>query len=212
MGCRSVVQVTAANNIGSCARWRDSPIQDHKDFIWRSALAKGLEKLSSYDELLVERYINKGLLIDSNLLLLHLIGSYDIRLVRTGGVSKLSQYSEEDFGILQRLMKAFAKTVTTPHVLTEVTNLATDLPALTRESCLCEFIGVFGEFDELKLDSLEMAQRQEFRYLGLTDTALAKLSTEFLVLTSDARLVGRLNNMGLEALNFNHLRLHLLPT
>jgi hypothetical protein len=167
--------------------------------------------LSSYDELLVERYKGKGLLIDSNLLLLHLIGSYDIRLVINGNVTKLSQYLEEDFNILQRLIRLFSKTVTTPHVLAEVTNLASDLPESTRVSCLSRFVPVFDSFDELGVDSLELAGRPEFCYLGLTDTALANLSMDYLVVTSDARLIGRMNSMGREALNFNHLRIsHLL--
>lgn len=166
--------------------------------------------MSSYDEVLVERYMGKGLLVDSNLLLLHLIGCYDLGLIINGNLTKLSQYSEEDFNILQRLINLFPKTVTTPHVLAEVTNLASDLPESTRVSCLGKFVPIFSNFDELEVDSFELAGRQEFCYLGLTDTALAKLSTDYLIVTSDARLIGRMNLMGLEGLNFNHLRSHLL--
>ncbi len=166
--------------------------------------------MSSYDALLVERYKSKGLLVDSNLLLLHVIGSHDIALVGNGRFNKLSQYTVVDFRILQRLLAQFAKAFTTAHVLTEVSNLINDFPESTKISCLGGFIALFETFNELSCASVEVTQRPEFCYLGLTDTALAHLSKDYLIVTSDARFVGIMNQHGLEALNFNHLREYLL--
>ena len=39
-----------------------------------------------------------------------------------------------------------------------------------------------------------------------TDAAIAKFASEYLVLTDDARFVVHLNEMGLDALNINHIR------
>ncbi|MFP5277562.1 MAG: hypothetical protein ACLGPM_10630 [Acidobacteriota bacterium] len=168
--------------------------------------------MSTYLESLIDRYIPKGLLIDANLALLYLVGSFDQRLLGDGKYNKLSKYILEDYELLLRLKKLFSKAVTTPHVLTEVSNLTNDLPERTKSECLKKFYETFVEIDELTIPSMEAAKRPEFHFLGLTDTALSLVCAEFLIVTDDARLVKKLNELGLEALNFNHLRMsYLLP-
>jgi hypothetical protein len=166
--------------------------------------------MSTYAEALIERYKSKGVLIDANLALLYLVGSYDLRLIGDGKYNKLSNYSTDDYRLLIRLKKEFKKAVTTPHVLTEVSNLANDLPEWTKAECLRKFYETFVEIDELTIPSLDAAQRHEFPFLGLTDSGLAIVSDQYLIVTDDARLVKKMNESGLEALNFNHLRRHLV--
>jgi hypothetical protein len=166
--------------------------------------------MSSYLELLIEKFKGRGLLIDSNLSLLYLVGSYDLHLVGDGKYNKLSKYIEEDFHVLVRLKSVFKKTVTTPHVLTEVSNLANDLPEQTKAACLRKFHETFVEIDELAIPSMDAAQKPEFPFLGLTDSALAIVSDKYLIVTDDARFVKKLGESGHDALNFNHLRLSYL--
>ena len=169
--------------------------------------------MSSYVEVLIGKYIKRGILVDSNLALLYLVGGYDLRLVGDGKYNKLSKYAVEDYELLLRLKNLFKKAVTTPHVLTEVSNLTNDLPEQTKAECLRRFRATFGEIDELPIASMEAAKRQDFHFLGLTDSGLAMVSREYLIVSDDARLVKKLNDSGLEALNFNHLRMwHLLPS
>ncbi len=169
--------------------------------------------MSSYYELLLERYRPKGILIDANLALLYLVGGYNLRLVGDGRYNKLSRYNVDDYRLLIRLKKVFIKAVTTPHVLTEVSNLACDLPEQTKSECLKQFHATFAAIDELPVASMEAAQWKDFRFLGLTDSGLALVAREYLIVTDDARLVKKLNEAGLEALNFNHLRMsHLLAS
>ena len=165
--------------------------------------------MSSYVETLLDTYKSKGLLVDSNLLLLYLVGSYDTSLVGDGKFNKLSKYTAEDYRLLVRLKAVFARSVTTPHVLTEVSNLTNDLPSSTRSECLKEFAATFEEMEELMTPSLEAARRSDFHFLGLTDAALAQWSSRFLVVTDDLRMVAKLNESGQQALNFNHLRDYL---
>ena len=166
--------------------------------------------MSTYAEALIERYKSKGVLIDANLALLYLVGSYDLRLIGDGKYNKLSNYSTDDYRLLIRLKKEFKKAVTTPHVLTEVSNLTNDLPEWTKAECLRKFYETFVEIDELTIPSLDAAQRHEIPFLGLTDSGLAIVSDQYLIVTDDARLVKKMNESGLEALNFNHLRRHLV--
>jgi hypothetical protein len=170
-----------------------------------------VEQMSSYTEFLLEKYKAKGLLIDANLLLLYLVGSYDVRLIGDGKYNKLSKYVVEDFELLVRLIRIFKTGVTTAHVLTEVSNLTGDLPESTKAECLGVFGRTFADMHELVVPNLDVAKRPEFCYLGLTDSVLAQLSNEVLIVSDDGRLVAKLSESGLEALNFNHLRLdHLL--
>ena len=148
--------------------------------------------------------------MDANLALLYLVGCYDVRLIGHGRYNKLSNYGIEDYRVLIRLMNRFKKSVTTPHVLTQVSNLTNDLPEQTKSECLKKFYETFVEIDELAIPSLEAAQRPEFHFLGLTDSALAIVSDRYLIVTDDARLVKKLNESRLEALNFNYLRLNYL--
>lgn len=166
--------------------------------------------MSSYADHLIGKYRTKGMLIDSNLALLYLVGGHDLRLVGDGKYNKLSNYEADDYHLLVRLKSAFRKSVTTPHVLTEVSNLACDLPEQTKSACLKKFHAVFAEVDELHVASMEAASWQDFHFLGLTDSALALVSRQYLIVTDDARLVKKLNEADLEALNFNHLRMYRL--
>ena len=164
--------------------------------------------MSTYEELLIDKYKSKGVLFDANLALLYLVGSHDLRLVGDGKFNKLSSYTADDYRLLLRLKSKFKKAITTPHVLTEVSNLINDLPEKTKAECWKKFHITFVEIDELSIPSMDAAQRPEFHFLGLTDSALAIISDQYLVITDDARLVKKMNESRLEALNFNHLRLH----
>lgn len=166
--------------------------------------------MSSQQELLIEKYKTRGILIDSNLALLYLVGSFDLQLVGGGKYKKLTKYNREDYHLLLRLKNVFKKSVTTPHALTEVSNLANDLPEKTRSACLKKFYETFLEIEELSVPSMDAVQRPEFHFLGLTDSVLELVSGLFLIVTDDARLVQKMSEAGLDALNFSHLRGHLL--
>ena len=84
--------------------------------------------MTSYASLLFKRFRSKGVLIDSNLLLLLLVGSFDTNLVINASFKRVAKYNLEDFETLQNLLRYFTISVTTAHLLTEVSNLAGQLP------------------------------------------------------------------------------------
>ena len=59
--------------------------------------------MSTYEEILIDKYKTKGILIDANLALLYLAGFYDLRLVGDGKFNKLSNYTADDYRLLLRL-------------------------------------------------------------------------------------------------------------
>jgi hypothetical protein len=162
--------------------------------------------LSSYAVGLIERFRNKGLLIDTNLLLLYTVGYYDESIIANKSFSRLQAYTVEDYHLLVNVAGLFAKQVTTPHVLTEVSNWLGYLPDFSRHEVFSLFAEMFSPFLELRFEAVTVSVHERFSYLGLTDTAIATIANQYLVLTDDARFVWHLNELALEALNINHLR------
>ncbi len=75
---------------------------------------------SECDDILI-KYRNKGVLIDSNILLLLFIGSYNEHLIST--FKRISNFGIKDYYLLLRLLGFFKKHITTPHILTEVSRV-----------------------------------------------------------------------------------------
>lgn len=165
--------------------------------------------MNSYTDLLIERFAGRGLLIDTNLLLLYVVGQFDQNILLKGSFDRLAAYSLEDYQLLSGLISLFATCVTTPHVLTEVSNWIGYLSNDQEIECLAGFPKSLTSFTELKTDSFELSEEPHFRFIGLTDTALASFANDYLIVTDDARFVFHLNKLEREALNINHLRQEL---
>jgi len=149
-------------------------------------------------------YSKLGVVIDSNLLLLLFLGSYDRRQIATN--DRLSKYSEEDYDLLIRVLKPFKRIVTTPNILTEVSNLSNAIPERSREAYFASIATRLTLLDEQHVVSATALQNRWAKY-GLTDAVIAVVAkNRYLVLTDDFRLSQSLESDGIETLNFNHLR------
>ncbi|HZW91927.1 MAG TPA: PIN domain-containing protein [Candidatus Eremiobacteraceae bacterium] len=149
-------------------------------------------------------YGSRGVVIDSNLLLLYFLGSFQRSQIRTN--KRLANFDEEDFDLLVRLLSLFKKVVTTPNILTEVSNLSDAVPEAFRESYFAQFRACLSILVEEYTPSSEALASRWSRF-GLTDAAIATISRKrYLVLTEDFRLSQALGSDGIDALNFNHLR------
>lgn len=162
--------------------------------------------MNTYVDLLLKRYRRKGVLIDTNLLLLLLVGSYNTQLLGERGFKRVAQFTVEDFDLLLKLVAWFETVVTTPHILTEVSNLAGQLAENNKLGCFRTFESTFKLFTELSHPSLPIFRQQHFPFIGLTDSVIVESTGDYLILTDDLRLAGRLENMGRDSLNFNHIR------
>ena len=153
---------------------------------------------------LIEKHRAKGVLVDTNLLVLFLVGTVNRK--RIANFKRTSDFTIEDYDLLERLIVWFGKLITTPHVLSQVSDL-TDLAGR-------ELAAVRGSFQllveraEERYDASKFLVRDNcFTAFGLTDTAIVSLcSRGILVLTTDAQLHWGLVSRGFDALNFNHLR------
>ena len=160
--------------------------------------------LDSWDSL-VRRYRHKGILVDSNPLIGLLVGRFNPAHLHNCRATK--GFTEEDYELLERVVARFDQVVTTPHILTEVSNLGGKLP----EGLVTDFRVVFREviknLSEQPLAAKVIAQDSHFLRFGLTDTSITLIAPgSYLVLTGELDLYGLLLKRKVDVINFNHLR------
>jgi hypothetical protein len=152
----------------------------------------------------LDPFLGWPVVLDSNLLLLHWCASFDPSLIRT--FKRLNAFDSRDIYSLRETLSALGELRTTPHVLTEVSNLANALPSWRKPAWSLHVSGgivLIPEFHEPATTIMSDPGSAEF---GLTDAALARLAADHVVLTIDWRLASMLNSRGLAGINFKHLR------
>lgn len=155
---------------------------------------------------LVARYRNKGLLVDTNLLLLYFIGAYDPE--RIPKFKRTMAFTVDEFRLLAEFLNGFDKLVTTPNVLTEVSNLSGQLAENLHVPFYDAFASRIPFLEEHFVTSVSVSSLAHFNKFGLTDSGIVQLvKDKYLVLTDDLSLVGYLQNHGIDVVNFNHIRL-----
>jgi len=153
---------------------------------------------------LIEKHRSKGVLVDTNLLVLYRVGKVNKR--RILDFKRTQNYTIEDFELLERLISWFGGIVTTPHVLSQTSDLAVlagkELKPI-RECFRSVIEGMTEQFDEGRILVTDAC----FDRLGLADAAFATVCLSGrLVLTDDLDLQVTLASRGADALNFNHIR------
>ena len=159
--------------------------------------------MSVYDQL-IEKHRANGLLIDTNLLLLHLVGRTNKNRIPL--FKRTQRYTLDDFELLEILVSQFTTLITTPHLLTELNSLARlQEPELSKLRTM--FKETVEQTQEYYDESRKIVSDASFNRLGLADAAIATLCRRsLLVLTDDLELYYALTVRGFDAINFNHIR------
>lgn len=158
-----------------------------------------------YLDELVSRYRGKGLLVDTNILLLYVVGIYDPNRIQK--FKRTMAFTVDEFDFLRRFFKFFEKLVTTPNILTEVSNLSGQLPDILKRDLFGQLARLIPSFQETYSSSSMVSSLTHFGRLGLTDSGIVDLAKDrYLVLTDDFRLAGHLQKEGIDVINFNYLR------
>jgi len=161
--------------------------------------------MSSNIRSLFARYHQKGILIDTNILLLYFVGS--VNRDRISRFNRTEKFTPEDYDTLLEIINFFPKRVTTLNILTEVNSLSNQLGEPEHSNCFKLFAASLFLFDEKYVDSLIISQRSEFVRFGLTDCGILEVAqNQYLVLTDDLKLTVHLQSQGIDAVNFNNIR------
>lgn len=153
---------------------------------------------------LVDSYRGRPAILDSNLLLLRWCAGFDLRLV--GSFKRLSSFRDSDVLLLEETLQTFSGLYTTPHILTEVSNLTNQLPAWVKDRWYAFFAEQIKLISETYEASTEVSSDPVAIRFGLTDAAISRLARTHVVLTLDWPLTNLLESRGLPVINFNHLR------
>lgn len=146
---------------------------------------------------------NNAIIVDSNLLLLVLIGLFDKRSI-TSFSERLSRYSIEDYDYLISLLKNKI-IVITPNIITEISNLSWKFKRRK------EFFGFLQNYipslSENYIQSSCIVIKDTFVKFGITDATIIELSKQGITtLTDDFDLFYYLSNLSYSAINFTQLR------
>jgi hypothetical protein len=145
------------------------------------------------------------LLIDTNLLLVLVVGAYDRHQIER--FKRTRAYTADDFDLLTRFIAGFGELVVTPNVLTEVSNLAGQLSKPLRSRVLSTLALFAVQVPERYFPSSDVVRGPDFTRLGLADVSILLTAREpVAVLTDDLPLYLRLSAQDTWVVNFNHLR------
>jgi len=116
-------------------------------------------------------------------------------------------YTEADYHLLMEFVHYFDRIITTPNILTEVSNLSGQLGAPIREPYFDTFKQKVSLLDETYCAVADACGCRYFNRVGLTDAVIMQISRgHYLVITDDFPLTGMLGRMHIDVINFNHVR------
>ena len=163
--------------------------------------------MNSYVEEVIKKYRNSGVILDTNILLLYCIGSVDTTRVISSKRLQSRGYTQDDYMILDELLRCFRQPITTPNILTEVSNFLGQMPENLHALYFSRFSNLIPNFDENYIASSDIANTAQFNTLGLTDSGIIQTArNRFLIITDDFKLSQYSQHLGVDALNFNHIR------
>jgi hypothetical protein len=170
--------------------------------------------LTDLTEVLVARYASWGVLVDTNILLIYLAGLWDRSLVERFSRNEKG-YTADDFDALGQLIARFRLVLTTPHILTEVSNLSYALGFKRRDRDAADHLARVVAFlrgtceEQVPKDTILADQWHSLlARFGVTDVSIMEACRihRCLVLTDDAKLCDALGRLDVDVLNFSNIR------
>jgi predicted nucleic acid-binding protein len=158
-----------------------------------------------YSKLLL-RSKHKGILLDTNLLTALLVGSLGQGEVER--FKRTCQFSSKDAAELTAIVKDFGWIYTTPHVIAETSNLLDWLDSGRKDKASRLLAAYVHAAKEVHVEATEIVKTPVYSKLGITDAGLVMLAKQesCTVFTADLPLYHYASNLGVEIVNFNHLR------
>jgi hypothetical protein len=155
---------------------------------------------------LLRKHGRTGVLFDTNLLFVFLVGAVDRALVENS--KRTRAFTAGDFDLIVSMVDLTRKPIVTAYVASEISNLATSLNDYDRERVLKVFRAFMtSQSVERHIPLSNVVELEEFETLGTTDTAILRTRTRPpLVVTADWPLASKLHASGRPVINFNHIR------
>ncbi|KKQ46175.1 MAG: hypothetical protein US63_C0005G0017 [Candidatus Moranbacteria bacterium GW2011_GWC2_37_8] len=156
-------------------------------------------------------YKEKGIIIDTNLLVLYIVGFYDAEYIEKFQRVKNKGYTKEDFEALLKLVSPFNKIFITPQILAEVSNLTfNDIKDNRFLEYFNEVLRIIGDIEEHHISKNMLLKMPMLSKFGFTDSSIMELAQkeDLPVITDDFPLYSLLINSGISAINMTHIRIY----
>ena len=138
--------------------------------------------------------------------MLYIIGKHDINRIKT--FKRTVKYSKEEFLIISNLILGhFSKILTTPNILTEVSNLSNQLPEGIKSKFYETLRTEIAILHEKFFPSETLCKNEYISNFGLTDISIKFLANrKYLIITDDLPFVNFLQNENIPVINWNHIK------
>lgn len=131
--------------------------------------------------------MKKHLIIDTNLLLLLVIGAVEGgRHIRNS--KRLNAFNISDYDNVLKIMSNYDDVFITPYIATEVSNLI-DLKGDARILAYKIAKNLFSVFRKIDVDLDQDCESDLFLTFGVTDNSLIRLAPNYFILTNDHRML-----------------------
>jgi len=150
-----------------------------------------------------------GLIIDTNILLLYIVGKFDIEWIKK--FSRTEKYSVEIFSIIDWLISFYNKHIyISPQIISELSNISPEASKKNNKDVeiVIEYFKVFKEilmkvFFEKYIHKDKILNFPYLYKYGVTDLSIYKLAKDnnYLVVTDDFRLSNYLNKNNVTSIN-----------
>ncbi|NVM03449.1 MAG: hypothetical protein HWN67_14055 [Candidatus Helarchaeota archaeon] len=154
----------------------------------------------------LENLYSKGIIVDTNLLILLLVGVYDPRYISKFKIT--SKYTKKDFIILRNFVNRFKKLIITPHILAELSNLSMKIPERRLTGYFIYFIDILKRSEEINIDKNLILSNKYIYRIGVTDVGimLSSENNDLLFITDEFKLANISFSKGLNVLHFSQIR------
>lgn len=165
-----------------------------------------------YIEQVIIRNKNRGIILDTNLLILYIVGNYNIDYIKEFKRTASKGYTEDDFLALSKILNIFNKVFLTPHVLSELSNLTFNYKNEENKN-FTEYLliakRVLENINENNISKNNILS-SKFLKFGFTDISILELAinNSLPVITDDLPFYSLLNNQGVECINMSHIRVY----
>ena len=160
-----------------------------------------------YIDGIISKYHQKGIIIDTNLLILLIVGSLGEEALSRCKLTKSSEYKYKDFLILEEILKNFKNIIITPHILSEISHHLIKDNSDNSEIFRAIISKLSNIVEEHVKKDIILSQGVSVK-LGIIDGSITELclNKKIPVITDDGPLSGFLGHLGVEHININHIR------
>ncbi len=159
-----------------------------------------------YWENIIAKCKRKGILLDTELLLLLCVGIYRPQLVENSRIT--TNYSIEDFRIVAGIAAQYSPLYVSPQVLAEFSNHADRLGSKVMRKFYSSIEKILKVQFEVHIPKDVMVDENYLPALGFTDVSMMKICEEndCVLFTADLQLASICTSKKIDVVNFNHIR------